>query len=242
MVKFTLDTIPPEMPDYSKMDYELNLFEIIQRSPIPKEDEENNVRISSKWIPKSYDHVVLNIEINDHALIYKQNDGGLRYNKPNRSYIIRCCIHLGHAVFQHNEFVKEYVKEFHNKACNCETFEEQELFYPNNTSYFLDETLLKLNENKNIYITKRVLSWVDSNRQLFNMNRHEMVILLFCLGASIIPDKENIFNKRFIEDMNNIIQLGSTHISKRRLEVETFYKIQELNKNNIFTPEPTKKG
>ena len=128
MVRLTLDTIPPALPDFSKMDYEHNLFEIIQQSPIPKEDEENNVRISVRHVPKFYDNVILNLESSkDTKRRYQKEDGTWRYSKSKRTYIIRCCIYSGHAIFQHNKYIKDLMKEFYENAIKAESLEEHQL-------------------------------------------------------------------------------------------------------------------
>ena len=234
-MRLTLDSIPPALPDFSKMDYELNLFEIIQKSPIPKEDEENNVRISSKWIPKSYDHAILSLELNDNTKRYYKNDSGdSRYSKSKRSYIVRCCIHSGHAIFQHNEFIKTFIEEFYDKTIKSQSFEEKEMFYPSNPEYFLEDHILKIHDARNIYISTKVLNWVDTNKQIFNMTRHELVLLLFSIGILNIPSFENVFSDYIIKDFETILVLGSEHILNRRLEVENFYKKQENKGKNLF--------
>lgn len=235
MVRFTLDTMPPALPDFSKMDYELNLFEIIQRSPIPKEDEENNVRISSKWIPKSYDHAILSLELSNQTRRYYQNgEGDTRYSKSKRSYIVRCCIHSGHAIFQHNEFIKNFVDEFYDKTIKSQSFEEKEMFYPSNPTYVLDDHLLQLGEVRKIYISTKTLNWIDTNKQIFNMNRHELAFLLFCIGALNIPNIENVYSDYIIKDLKRVLVLCSEHILNRRLDVENYYKKQENKGKNLF--------
>ena len=108
------------------------------------------------------------------------------------------------------------------------------MFYPSNPEYFLEDHILKIHDARNIYISTKVLNWVDTNKQIFNMTRHELVLLLFSIGILNIPSFENVFSDYIIKDFETILVLGSEHILNRRLEVENFYKKQENKGKNLF--------
>ena len=235
-MRLTLDDIPPEMPfGYSeKRMYEKDLYEIIKNKPIPEEDIKNNTKITSRHIPSCYNHVFLNLECEKFAKITYTKDEKPKQKTCSRSNIVRCCIMLGHSVFQHNDFIKNFIEEFEDNARYSKSVDESELFNPNNNSNFLENQVTNVCDPIGIYTTSNVISWVDSHKSLFNMSRQEMFFLLFCIGAMRIPNKEDVYQNWAIQNMENIINECSTHILKRRIDVETFYKVQELKKTNIF--------
>lgn len=235
-MRLTLDNIPPEIeyPSYDKHIYERDLYEVIKNNPIPEEDIKNNTMFSVRSVPKCYNHVFLNIESDQSAKIPYSVNGNQKFKTCNRSNIIRCCILLGHSVFQHNEFIKNFIEEFEDNARYSKSADESELFSPNNTKNIIDSGIVQLGDSKKIYCTMNVLMWADSKRSLFNMSRNDLLFLLFCIGALRVPYRQNVYQEWAIQNMEEIVKECSLHILKRRLDVEYFYKAQKLKDENIF--------